>query len=200
MYVGNIVTSSNLELENFKICRKLDTIDDRLPTLIIGWEKTKELVEDGVSILHKKINSKLFWTFTTKERKSEYETDLDSFISFCYNSFGENVPYVYLDLLYGKKMVNFRIIRKILSLKNPTTYISPNNMIYIYGENLIFGIDLNVLSLIEGKKEKIIKTIKNLSNNTLIDSEIFNKCRDFIYKIKNKNRYIPYIYTYGIEQ
>ena len=71
MYIGNIVTSSNLELENFKICRKLDTVDDRLPTLIIGWDKTKELVEDRVSILHKQINPKLFWTFTTKERKSE---------------------------------------------------------------------------------------------------------------------------------
>ena len=80
MYIGNIVTTSNLELENFKICHKLDTIDDRLPTLIIGWNKTKELVEDKVSILHKQINPKLFWTFSTKERKSEYETDLDSFI------------------------------------------------------------------------------------------------------------------------
>ena len=138
MYVGNIVTTSKIDNENFKICRKLDTIDQNIPTLIIGWENTKELLGDKVSILHKKINQKLFWTFSTKERKSEYETDLDSFITYCYNSFGNNIPYVYLDIIMGKRTVNFRIIRKILSLKNPTTYITDTNMVYIYGENIIF--------------------------------------------------------------
>jgi hypothetical protein len=175
MYVGNIVTNSKIDNESFKICRKLDTIDSNLPTLIIGWENTKELLG---------------------EQKSEYETDLDSFITYCYNSFGENIPYVYLDLVLGKRMVNFRIIRKILSLKNPITYISDTNMVYIYGENILFGIDLNVVSLFEGKSEKIVNKVKNLENNTLVDLEIFNKCKDFILKLKNKDKYIPYIYDY----
>lgn len=197
MYIGNIVTNSKLELDNFKICKKIDEVDDTLPTLIIGWGQTKDIFGESVSILHKKISNKILWTFSTKERKSEYETDLDEFISYCYNSFGSNIPYVYLDLLYGKRNINFKIIRKILSLKNPTTYISPNNMVYIYGENIIFGVDLNIISLKEGKVDKVINKVKNLENNILVDSEIFNKCKDFIYKIKNKNRYIPYIYKYG---
>ena len=196
MYVGNIVTNTKIDNESFKICRKLDTIDSNLPTLIIGWENTKELLGDKVSILHKQIDTFTFWTFSPKERKSEYETDLDSFITYCYNSFGENIPYVYLDLVLGKRMVNFRIIRKILSLKNPITYISDTNMVYIYGENLLFGIDLNVVSLFEGKSEKILNKVKNLENNTLVDLEIFNKCKDFILKLKNKDKYIPYIYDY----
>ena len=196
MYVGNIVTTSKIDNENFKICRKLDTIDSNLPTLIIGWENTKELLGDQVSILHKQIDTFTFWTFSPKERKSEYETDLDYFITYCYNSFGSNVPYVYVDIVMGKKLVNFRIIRKILSLKNPITYISDTNMIYIYGENIIFGIDLNVVSLFEDKSEKIINKVKNLENNTLVDLEIFNKCKDFILKLKNKDKYIPYIYDY----
>lgn len=196
MYVGNIVTTSKIDNENFKICRKLDTIDQNIPTLIIGWENTKELLGDKVSILHKKINQKLFWTFSTKERKSEYETDLDSFITYCYNSFGNNIPYVYLDIIMGKRTVNFRIIRKILSLKNPTTYITDTNMVYIYGENIIFGIDLNVVSLFKNRTEKIVNKLKNLENNTLVDLEIFNKCEDLILNLKNKNKYIPYIYDY----
>jgi hypothetical protein len=197
MYVGNIVTSSNIDLENFKICRKLETIDDKLPTLIIGWDKTKELVELKPSILHKQITPKTFWTFSPKERKSEYESDIDSFVSHCYNTFGENIPYVYLDILYGKRRVNFRIIRKILSLKDPVTYISENNMVYIYGENILFGIDLNVLDLFDGKTNKVVDRIKRIDNNTLVDSEIFNKCKDFIFKLKNKTKYVPYIYYYG---
>lgn len=200
MYIGNIVTDTLLDDENINFCRDIKDIDDTLPTLIIGWGKTKELFGEEVSILHKQINSKLFWTFTPKERKSDYDSDYDSFMSLCYNTFGENIPYVYLDILYGKRKVNFRIIRKILSLKNPVVYISENEMVYIYGENIIFGVDLNVLSLLDGKKEKVIEKVKTLENCILVDSEIFNKCKDFLYKIKNKNRYVPYIYSYGIKQ
>jgi hypothetical protein len=69
-------------------------------------------------------------------------------------------------------------------------------MVYIYGENILFGIDLNVVSLFEGKSEKIVNKVKNLENNTLVDLEIFNKCKDFILKLKNKDKYIPYIYDY----
>ena len=94
-------------------------------------------------------------------------------------------------------MINFRIIRKILSLKNPVTYISDTNMVYIYGEGIIFGLDLNVVKLFEDKYEKILNKVKNLENNTLVDLEIFNKCKDLILKLKNKNKYIPYIYEYG---
>ena len=73
-------------------------------------------------------------------------------------------------------------------------------MVYIYGENIIFGVDLNVLNYFEGKKEKIVEKIKRLNGNTLIDSTIFNKCKDLIYKLKNKNRFIPYIFGNGVER
>jgi len=170
MNVGNIVTNSKkIDLENFKNCRKVDNIDRDLPTLIIGWENVKKIYG---------------------------EIDLDSFVNHCYNEFGEQLPYVYLDLLLGKRMINFRIIRKILSLNNPTTYISDNNMVYIYGDNIIFGLDLNVVKLFDGKYEKIVNKVKNLENNTLVDLEIFNKCEDLILKLKNKKKYIPYIYEY----
>ena len=200
MYIGNIVTDTFLDDENINFCHDIKDIDDTLPTLIIGWDKTKGLFGDEVSILHKQINNKLYWTFSTKERKSEYDSDYDSFMTLCYNSFGENIPYVYLDILHGKRKINFRIIRKLLSLKNPIVYISENEMMYIYEENIIFGVDLNILSLIDGKKEKVIEKVKTLENCILVDSEIFNKCKDFLYKIKNKNRYVPYIYSYGIKQ
>jgi len=140
------------------------------------WEDVKKIYGERVSILHKRIDTFTFWTFSSKERKSEYEVDLDSFVNHCYNEFGEH---------------------KILSLKNPVTYISDTNMVYIYGEGIIFGLDLNVVKLFEDKYEKILNKVKNLENNTLVDLEIFNKCKDLILKLKNKNKYIPYIYEYG---
>jgi len=197
MYVGNIVTQFKIESSNFKICSKLEDIDTNLPTLYIGWKNIKEIMGDKVSILHKQINNRLFWTFSPKERKSEYETDLDEYMSYCYNNFGKNIPYVYLDLIMGKKLINYKIIKKILSLKKSTTFISDSNMVYIYGDNIIFGIDLNTVLMFEDKYDKILNKVKNLQNNTLVDLEIFNKCKDLIFNLKNKNKYIPYIYEYG---
>ena len=200
MNIGNIVTKSKIEVENFNICKDLECIDETLPTIIVGWKFTKELLGNDISILHKTINKKLFWTFDSKERKSEFEIDLENFKDNCFNIYGENIPYVYLDLLYNSKKINYRVIKKILSLKNPVTYFSENNMVYIYGDNILFGIDLNVIEYFDNKKEKIIEKIKKINSTTLVDHTIFNKCKDLIYKLKNKNRYITYIYGNGIER
>jgi hypothetical protein len=197
MYVGNIVTSLKLDEENFNIYSDLESIDNDLPTLIIGWDNAKEFIGENISILHKKINQKLYWTFSKKERKVDFEVDLEKFKEVCFNTFGDNIPYVYLDILHGKNRINKIIIKKILSLINPIIYISDKNMVYIYGENIIFGIDLNIIEYSSIKKEKILNRIKNLNNNVLVTDEIFNKCKDLLYKIKYKNKLIPYIYKNG---
>ena len=197
MYVGNIVTSLKLDEENFDIYSDLESIDNDLPTLIIGWGNAKEFIGEDISILHKKINQKLYWTFSKKERKVDFEVDFEKFKEVCFNNFGDNIPYVYLDILHGKSKINKKIIRKILSLSNSVIYISDKNMVYIYGENIIFGIDLNIIEYSSIKKEKILNRIKNLNNNVLVTDEIFNKCKDLLYKIKYKNKLIPYIYKNG---
>jgi len=196
MYVGNIVTKSKLVEENFNIVKNFDEIDNDLPTIIIGWGIVKKQIE-GISIIHKKINSRLYWTFTTKERKVDYEVDLEKFKELCFNQFGDNVPYVYLDLIHGKRRVNIKIIKKVLSLKNPVIYFSGKGMVYLYDENIIFGVDLSVIDYTNLNREKIINKIKNIGDNVLVSDEIFNKCKDLLYKIKFKNKLIPYIYKNG---
>ena len=197
MYFGNIVTSSNLEEENFKICRDLDSINKELPTLIVGWSKSKELFGNDISILHKKIERNLYWTFDGKERKSEFEEDIDSFKELCINNYGENIPYVYVDIIHSKLKIIKRILEKINNLKEKITYVSDNNMLYIYGENIIFGIDLNVLEYTSIKKEKVLTKLLSSPNTIFVDDEIFNKCKDIFYKVKHKTKLIPYIYKNG---
>lgn len=193
MYVGNIVTDTPIKDGDFRVCLSMDVIDETLPTLIVGWKNVRGIYGNDVSILHKKINERTYWTFNRRERKIDFEKDLESFKELCINSFGENIPYVYLDLLYGKKRINYRIIKKLLSLKNTTTYIDVNGMVYIYSDKIIFGIDLNVLEFFEGKKEKVINKLKNVKNNVFVDNEIFNSNGSLIIKVKNKKRLIPYI-------
>ena len=200
MNIGNIVTKTKLNVDNFNVCDDLESINKELPTLIIGRKLSKELLGEGISIIHKNISNNLFWTFDKTERKSDFESDFEQFKEYCFDNFGENIPYVFLDILYGSKRVNLRIIKKILSLQSPIIYFTENGMVYIYDENIIFGIDLNVLEYFENKKDKIISRIKRINDITLVDHTIFNKCKDLIYKLKNKNRYVPYIYGNGIKR
>ena len=194
MYIGNIITSSKIEDENFKVCRKLETIDDSLPTLIVGWEKTKEIYGDKVSILHKKIDDKTQWTFSTKERKVDYDKDIESFMSNCYSNIGKDINYVYIDVIHDSKKKIKKIIRKIYSLKNPKVYNHLNRMIYIYGENIVFGVDIEVLNYIGIDYKKVLDNLSRIPNCLFIDEKIFNIYKSIINKINGKVRLIPYIY------
>jgi len=194
MYIGNIITSSKIEDDNFKICRKLETIDDSLPTLIVGWEKTKEIYGDKVSILHKKIDDKTQWTFSTKERKVDYDKDIESYMSNCYSNIGKDINYIYVDVIHDSKKKIKKIIRKIYSLKNPKVYNHLNRMIYIYGDNIVFGVDTEMLSYIGIDYNKVLDKLSKISNCLFIDEKIFNIYKSIINKINGKVRLIPYIY------
>ena len=197
MHIGNIVTTSETEETYFKICDDINITDDSVPTLLIGWEETKKLLGENVSILHKTIDNKLSWTFSPEERKVDYEQDLKNFKEKCYNEFGINIPYVYIDILHSKLHIIKKILYKIYSLKESFSYITPNNMIYIFGDNIIFGLDLNIVELIGIPQDKIISKIHGLSNSILIENEIFNKCKDLIKKLDNRHKLVPYIVKYG---
>lgn len=196
MYIGNIVTQTKFKEENFNVVDNLNDIKKELPTLIIGWSNTKSTIKD-VSILHKKIEDNMWWTFDEKERRVDYEVDIEEFKEKCYGLIGENLNYVYIDILYFPKHKIKKIIKKIKSFNSPIYYISKNNMLYIYDENIVFGLDLNVTKLIGINNIKLLKKISDLPKSTLIKNEIFNKCSSIIKKIKNNNKILPYIYRYG---
>ena len=196
MFIGNIVTTDEINEENFNIVESLDKCIPTLPTLIIGWKITKTLF-NNTSILHKQLEEDKWWTFNSKERKVDLEQDLDSFKTLCYNNIGKNIKYVYIDILYHKKNTIKKIITKIKSFNNILIYVSNTNMLYIFDENIVFGLDLNIVEFIGIKKEKIINSLIKLPHSIFIRNEIFNKCMSIIKKIDKKDKLIPYIYRYG---
>ncbi len=197
MIVGNIISKDKVEEENFNTFNSINEVKNGLPILIIGWSTTKEIYGDKVSILHKKIEKDIFWTFNQKEKKVEYENDIKEFVDYCYNRIGNDIPYIYVDVIHDKKSKIKKIIKKIKSLNTPISYLSNNNMLYIYGDNLIFGVDLNIVEYIGVKKEKIISIINPIEEVTLSENEIFNKCKEIVVKINNGDKMIPYIYKNG---
>ena len=197
MNVGNIITSLKIEEDNFNISPSLDDADINLPTLIIGWNNIKEKYKGKLSILHKKINDNLYWTFSPQERKVDFEKDIVEFKKLCFDNIGKDIHYVYIDPLHTTLKTIKKIIKKIYSFSFTISYVSSNDMLYILGDNIIFGVDLNIMEFIGIKKSKIINKINDLPESILVGNEIFNKCKDLVSKLNNKNRLVPYIVKYG---
>lgn len=197
MNIGNIVSSSKINEDNFKLFDEIESVDNSLPTLIVGWGKTKEIFGDKISILNKKISDNLYWTFLPTERRVDYDDDIIIFKKVCYDSFGSELSYVYIDPIHDKPQKIKKILKKIYSLSESISYFTDKNMLYILGENIIFGVNLEITEFIGIKTNSIITRVVNLRNSVLIDNEIFNKCKEFIKKLDNEYKLVPYVVKYG---
>jgi len=197
MNIGNIVSSYKINEDNFKLFDEIELVDNSLPTLIVGWAKTKEIFGDKISILNKKISDNLYWTFLPTERRVDYDNDIIIFKKVCYDNFGSELSYVYIDPIHDKPQKIKKILKKIYSLKESISYFTNKNMLYILGENIIFGVNLEITEFIGIKTNSIITRVVNLRNSVLIDNEIFNKCKEFIKKLDNEYKLVPYVVKYG---
>jgi hypothetical protein len=115
-------------------------------------------------------------------------------MSKCYSNIGKDINYVYIDVMHDTKKKIKKIIKKIYSLKNPKVYNHLNRMIYIYGDNIVFGVDIEILSYIGIDYNKVLTKLSKIPNCLFIDEKIFNIYRGMINKINGKVRLIPYIY------
>ena len=197
MNIGNIVSSSKINEDNFKLFDEIESVDNSLPTLIVGWNKTKEIFGDKISILNKKISDNLYWTFLPTERRVDYDDDIIIFKKVCYDNFGSELSYVYIDPIHDKPQKIKKILKKIYSLSESISYFTDKNMLYILGENIIFGVNLEITEFIGIKTDRILTRVIGLRNSILIDNEIFNRCKEFIKKLDNNHKLVPYVVKYG---
>jgi len=197
MNIGNIVSSSKINEDNFKLFDEIESVDNSLPTLIVGWNKTKEIFGDKISILNKKISDNLYWTFLPTERRVDYDDDIIIFKRVCYDNFGSELSYVYIDPIHDKPQKIKKILKKIYSLSESISYFTDKNMLYILGENIIFGVNLEITEFIGIKTDRILTRVIGLRNSILIDNEIFNRCKEFIKKLDNNHKLVPYVVKYG---
>ena len=85
----------------------------------------------------------------------------------CLNQIEEQINYIYIDVLHDSKRKIKKILKKIMSLNYVVSYYNNNNMLYIFSENLVFGVDLNICEFIGLSKDKIIDKVNTLSDVTL---------------------------------
>jgi hypothetical protein len=67
-------------------------------------------------------------------------------------------------------------------------------MIYIYGDNIVFGVDIEILHYIGIDYNKVLTKLSKIPNCLFIDEKIFNIYKGMITKISDKVRLVPYLY------
>jgi hypothetical protein len=193
MFIGNIVTNTNLGYKNFNIINSFDDIIINLPTLIIGWDNVKTIAPNA-DYFDRKLSDDIFWTFSLTEKRDMHEEDLYYFIKKCYEIFVSKSNYIYIDFLLfeNKKILN---IFDNIKLSSKKIGFQTENMIYINVDNLIYGIDLNVIDYIGKDRNQLINYLKNNISVLFINNEILIEYKDYMVKLNNNLKYIPYIYS-----
>lgn len=189
--LGYIV--SDLKIKNLKgfveQVNDVSLADSTKPTLFVGIENARKNIKD-FSILNKKYENNVFWTFKKTEKRVDFEKDIDYFYNFIINNISCNIKYYYINI-YNLKYNKIKKLYSILfSRENKNIYIS-NGVVYIPYEGGVLGLSLAVLEYCGIKTEKVLQRIKSNPNNNVFEDD--NK---FVFKLTkrlgNKKYAVPY--------
>lgn len=194
MKIANIVSDNDLSLlEEFNQVKSFEDAIPGIPTLIIGWDKIKKRYPD-YDVLNRKISDNLYWTFKKIEKRDLHEEDLFYFIKNTYLDLINKIQYIFVDPIQLNKKSITKIVKKILN-ENEIISFKHNEMIYVYCDKYIFGIDLKLIKFIGYNPEKIERKINNKSKVFLYNNNIFIEYNIRLEMINNQIKYIPYLYS-----
>lgn len=193
MKIANIITKNKIKVsDEINVVDSIDKIIDGIPTLIVGIDLTETIFPD-FDVLNFEIEKNFYWTVKSTEKRDKYEEDLRLFLNKAVEIITEDVTYIFIDLIQFKKKKIRKIVTKILSLKKIVTY-QKDTMLYLYGENIIFGIDLGLIAYFGGNIIKVKEKIKNKSYVFLNDDDILIYEKT-IKELGNNIRFTPFIYS-----
>ena len=198
MKIGNILSKDVvIAPKEFNIIGSLDDAIVGLPTLIVGYDYVNNNYPD-FDITDISLGNNLYWTFKRTEKRDKYEEDLNWFIQKAYKNLVKEIIYIFVDPLQHQPKTLIKIIRKIYSLPNITTYVN-DKMCYIYSEKLVFGIDLKLIKFVGLNLENVLQKIKKISGVFTTREDLLKEDRRVIQLLGNKDFYIPFlIYLRGL--
>ena len=194
MLIANIVSATNVNVScDFNVVKSLDETVQGLPTLIVGWDYIKKNYPD-YDIIKRKLNENLFWTFKKTEKRELHEEDIYNFVEQSYKNLIKDITYTFIDpILFSRK----NIVKIIKAINNTNKVISykHENMVYIYFERYIFGVDLIFTEFIGINSEKLLSKINKKSYIFLDKNTIFIEYKKRIENLENQVKFIPYLYS-----
>jgi hypothetical protein len=194
MKIANIVTNNKIDVDgDINVVSDFSDIIGGIPTLVTSYDWVINNYED-YDFYDKQLADNLFWTFAKTERRDIFTKDVEDFITFANRALTSKITYVFVDPIQLQLDSIKKIITKIYGLKNKVAF-KTMDMIYIYGENLIFGIDLNLLKYIGINVVKVERKIKKICDVFLDDKEIFIEYKSNMERLNDSVKYIPYLYS-----
>jgi hypothetical protein len=190
--IANIVSQTNITVSNlFNVVKTMDECIHGLPTLVMDYDYINKNYPD-FDILEFEIIPNLYWTFSRRQKRDKHDEDLQIFINKVYSDLLKGVTYFYLDFINYQYKTIIRAIRKIYNFNKIFVY-EYNEMLYIYVDNIVFGIDLKLLRYMGFNTEKIKDKINRLNVVFLRHEEILIEYKMILGEIENQVRYIPYL-------
>lgn len=192
-YIANIITKSRLDVgEYINVTKDITKADLTIPTLIIGWAMVKEIYPNA-DILNKQISETVYWTYSNREKRQEYEPDLAKFIKNAFSRLETSIKYTFFNVLTNPLSRNKCLLKYINSPITKIVYITDKH-IFIYDSKQVTGVSLSDLEFYGFERERIIDILKRNSYNRLVFSDSFLN-----FKIKrsigDNGKIVPFLYS-----
>lgn len=195
-YIANILTDEPFnEGELYNVVRDKGKLIPDIPTLIIGWERTKTEYPDA-SIIEWKVADNVYWTYGKYERRDKYEVNVKKFQDLSFKKFVESLEYAFYDVLLTPPE-RFESFLASLGSDNQKTIYVTGDMMYLYynGTNKVVGLSLRDCDYLnEFTKKRIFSSVYNSNTVNLLknNDEISKEIR---YKAKGRAYILPYLYS-----
>ena len=199
MKIANIVSHQKVNVsQEFNVVESMDNIIHGLPTLIIGFDYVNKHYPE-FDVMDRRLGENLYWTVKRTEKRDKYEEDLSWFITKVLTDLISEISYVFVDPIQYNSRTIRKVIRKFHSMENKVTYQN-GQMLYIYAEKVIFGVDLKLLKYIGLDYKKIKDKIIRKSLVFLTNDKILIEYKKTVEELDNQVRYIPYLFSITNEQ
>jgi len=189
--LGYIVTDRKINnVKDFVgVVNDISLADPTKPILLVGIENAKKNIKD-FSILKKKVNDNLFWTFKKTEKRVDFENDIDYFYNYIINNITSNIKYYYINILKLRYNKIKKLYNILFSGEKKYIYIS-NNMLYILYNGNILGISISIMEYMKIDIKKFFRKLYSNKNNIICTNA--SECvKSVKAEIGNKKYVIPY--------
>lgn len=195
MYIGRVVTNmKKIDTVDFvERTNKVDSIDQSIPTLIVGKELAESIYgKENIRMLNKKIDKNVYWTFTKLEKRNEFEKDIEAFNTMVIDCLENTVDYFFFNIFYEPISRVKKFITFVSNNEKKIVYVTDKH-IYIYYNKHVFGISLEQTRYLGISDEKILNLFKRGKSNVLIDNVDFMSYR-MRKRLLGNNIIVPYLY------
>lgn len=176
VFEDELVNHDKLDYINyFNESIEYDKLDKTLPTLYVGWSFMKvcnpnnDIIQNA-NILHKKIiGNELYWECSFKESKLSHVKGVISFIESIPDFyFNPKYQYINLDPVFFQ-IKDIDDLMDVLPKQIEAVYNFKNEILYIYNENKIWGVNLNMYNYFLFNINDICFRVNERTNNAKLD-------------------------------